>query len=124
MFNREIFSQLIRHRAFLAAFIVSAVVCSAVIIMCALYIRPSDIQVPMRYSAFGITNIYRSQWVEEFAFPGLAVLMFVLNTLVSIKLYRFKGPDFATAYQWLTAITFGIAFLMILAVFRVIAIVQ
>lgn len=115
---------MLRDRGFLGAFIASCVLLVALLVLSAASIRPSDIQVPLQYTAFGITNIYRSQWYNELAFPLFALVVFVMNTLIGIRFGTEKNRQFAVAYQWLTAVILAIAFLIMLAVFRVISIVQ
>lgn len=124
MYNKAAFKQAFADRGFLAAWIVSALLFIAIAIMCAIEIRPSDLQVPIRYTAFGITNIYRAQWYAELAFAGFAVLVMVLHTFIAVRLYSLKNRDIARGFMWLSAIVLAIAFLMFLAIFRVISIVE
>lgn len=124
MFKKEQILITLKDRGFLGAFIATAVVLLAIIILSAISIRPSDIQVPLHYTAFGITNIYRSQWYNELAFPLFGVLIFTVNSLVSVRLYNKKSRQFGIAYQWLTAVVLGVSLLIMMAVFRVISIVQ
>lgn len=124
MFKKEQIITTLKDRGFLGAFLVSALVFLLIIILSAIFIRPSDIQVPLYYTAFGITNIYRSQWYYELAFPLFGALLFVMNTLVGVRLYEKKNRNFGIAYQWLTAIMLGISLFVMIAVFRVISIVQ
>ena len=111
-------------RGFMFAWITSAVLFIIVIVLCLIEIRPSDLQVPIRYSAFGITNIYRAQWYNELSMAGFAVLVMVLHTLLSVRLYALKDRRYAVAFQWLTALMFGLTFFVFLAIFRVISIVE
>ena len=124
MQNKEFIRQVFSDRGFFLAWIASVLAFLAIVVLCALEIRPSELQVPIRYSAFGITNIYRAQWYSELGFVGFSVLTLVLHTLIGIKLYKIKNRDFAIAFQWLATIVLSIAFLTFLAIFKVISIVE
>jgi hypothetical protein len=124
MYNKALFKQVFADRGFLAAWLVSLIVFVAIAILCIFEIRPSDLQVPIRYTAFGITNIYRAQWYSELAFAGFALLVMGLHTVIAVRLYSIKNRDIARGFMWLTAIVLAIAFLIFLAIFRVISIVE
>lgn len=124
MYNKAAFKQALSNRGFLIAWIVTLVVFLAIVVLCVVEIRPSDLQVPIRYSAFGITNIYRAQWYHELTFVGFAVLVTVLHSLVAVRLYNLKNPDVARAFLWLTSVVLAIAFFIFLAIFSVISIVE
>ncbi len=121
---KQTFKTAFTDRGFLIAWLVGAVIFLAILIMCAVEIRPSDLQVPIRYSAFGITNIYRAQWYSELAMVGFAVLMMVIHTFLGVRLYSLKDRRYAIAFQWLTVVLLAITFLILLAIFRVISIVE
>lgn len=121
---KESFQQAVADRGYLMALIVSGVLFVANLILCAVEIRPNDLQVPIRYSAFGITNIYRAQWYNELGFVVFLILVFGLHTLISMKLLKIKNRTFAVAFQWLTAIILAIAFLFFLTIFRMVSIIE
>lgn len=124
MFNKAAFKQVFADRGFLAAWIVSLLFFIAIAVLCIIEIRPSDLQVPIRYTAFGITNIYRAQWYSELGFAAFAILVMGLHTFVAVRLYDLRNRDIARGFMWLTAIMLAIAFLIFLAIFRVISIVE
>lgn len=124
MYNKAAFKQALSDRGFLVAWIVSLAIFLAIIILCIVEIRPSDLQVPIRYSAFGITNIYRAQWYHELTFAGFAVLVASIHSLVAVRLYSLKNRDIARAFLWLTSVVLAISFFMFLAIFSVISIVE
>lgn len=124
MYNKTAFKQALSDRGFLIAWIVSLVVFLAILVLCVVEIRPSDLQVPIRYSAFGITNIYRAQWYYELAFAIFAIVVTTVHTLVAVRLYTLKNRDIARAFLWLTSVVLAIAFFIFLAIFSVISIVE
>ncbi|HMR73338.1 MAG TPA: hypothetical protein PKD68_05020 [Candidatus Saccharibacteria bacterium] len=124
MQNKATFKQVFADRGFLAAWVVSLLVVIAILILSVIEIRPTDLQVPIRYTAFGITNIHRAQWYAELAFPLFALLAMGLHTVIAVRLYALKNRDISRGFMWLTAVVLAIAFLMFSAIFRVISIVD
>lgn len=124
MQSKTVFKQIFADRGFLAPWIVSLLVLIAILILSIVEIRSSDLQVPIRYTAFGITNIYRAQWYVELAFPAFALLVMGLHTFIAARLYTLKNRDISRGFMWLTAVILAISFLMFLAIFRVISIVD
>ena len=121
---KESFISLIRFRPFMTAWIVSLLALLLVVVFCAIEIRPSDIQVPLRYTAFGITHIYREPWVNELLFPVFALLIFGAHTFVALKLASLKSVKIAVGFQWFTALLLLLVFMTLLAIFKVVAVLQ
>lgn len=121
---KNTFKQATGDRNYLIALILSGVVLLAILVLSAIEIRPSELQVPIRNTVFGITFTYREQWYNELAFVGLALLMGAFHTLIALKLYALKDRRYGIAFQWLTVIMLGITFLMLVAIFKVIAVVK
>jgi hypothetical protein len=90
----------------------------AAVVLTAYFVRPSDFQLPNRYSAFGVTNIYRGNWYYAFNFLGLAILIAVLNSLVGLKLYSAKGRKLALSYLWLSLLSLVITVITMAAILR------
>lgn len=124
MNRKELLRQVIRDRAFVAALVACVFFLLAIIVLGITQIHPSDLQIPLRNTVFGITHTYREQWYSELSLIGFAVIVAVLHTLISARLYTLKDRRYAIAFQWLTAILLGITFVILLAIFRVIAIVE
>lgn len=124
MYTKVALKQIFSDRGFLVAWVVTLLVFMAIAVLCIVEIRPSDLQVPIRYTAFGITNIYRAQWYAELSFAGFAVLVTALHTLIAIRLYGLKDREIARSFMWLTAVILAVAFFIFLAIFRVISIVD
>ena len=119
----ELFKQSLANRSYAIAFIVTSLVLIAILIFGAVKIRPSDIQVPMRNTVFGVTYTYSEQWYNQLTFVGFAIILAVLNTAFSVKLFHLKGEYYGIAFQWLTAILLGMTFVTLLAIFRVISVI-
>ena len=116
--------QALGDRGFVIALIVSAVILLAITILCIVEIRPNELQVPIRNTVFGITYTYREQWYSELSFAGFAVLVGVLNMLIAAKLYSIKDRRYGIAFGWLTATILLICFFILMAIFRVISVVE
>ena len=121
---RKTFIEAAKNRNLLIAGIVLGVLLLAILVVAAFNIRPNELQVPLRYSAFGITNIYREQWYYEFAFVGFAIVTAVCAYAIALKMFATKSAEFATYFLWLASIVMAIILVMIVAIFRVISVVQ
>ena len=53
-------------------------------------LHPSDIQIPVRYTGFGQTFIYRDQWYTQYSYVGLAVIVAAVNGFLALRLYQLK----------------------------------
>lgn len=87
-----------------------------------LQIRPSEVQLPVRYSAYGVTNLYRDQWFYLITFVGAGLVILLVHPLIVLKLLQVKGREFAIGFATLTIVVAFIAILLTLAVFRVVSI--
>ena len=76
-----------KDRTMIVLLIAAALALLAVVLTSVLRIHISDVQIPSRYSAYGTSNIYRSQWYFLYSLPLFALLVFTLNGFLSIKIY-------------------------------------
>lgn len=109
----------LKNRAYLAPFVLGGLLVVALLLLGAGHIRYSELQVPVRYTSFGITNFYREQWFYQFAFLAFGVLVYVFHTLLGLKLQQKKGGDFGLAFQWLTVAILFMTLVTVAAIFRV-----
>lgn len=100
------------------------IISTVIVLMGAFQIRPSELQVPIRYSSFGITNFYRDRWYYLLGFIFFAVMVAIMHVLISLKLYESKGRQLAIAFIWLSVITLVIASVFIYAILRVVSLSQ
>lgn len=110
---------MVRDRSFWAAWTVIGLVLVIIIAIGAVYIRPSDLQVPVRYSGFGISHFYRDKWFYQITFIVFALVVAVFHTLISAKLFQVKGRQFALGFLWLTGVILLIGTVFILAILRI-----
>lgn len=121
---KEAFSQAFRDRSFIIATASTAIALLAILVLCSFSIQPSEIQVPIRNTVFGITYTYREQWYNELIFPAFALLVAGFHTALSTRFYVLKDRRYAIVFQWLTTVILAVAFIMFIAIFRVIAVVS
>jgi hypothetical protein len=67
-----------------------AAACVILITTVVLRLHPSDIQVPVRYTGFGQTFIYRDQWYTQYSYVGLAVIVAAVNGFLAVRLYQLR----------------------------------
>lgn len=108
-------------RAFWAAWVVIGLIVAAIVVIGIVYIRPSDLQIPVRYSGFGITHFYRDKWYYEIIFIVFALVVAALHTLISARLLEVKGKQFALGFLWLTVVVLSVSCIFILAILRIAA---
>lgn len=111
-------------RGYLIAFVGLVLVALIIILMGIFQIRPSELQVPVRYSSFGVTNFYRDRWYYLIGFVVFAVVVALMHVLISLKLYVAKGRQLSIAFIWLSVIMLTISAVFIYAILRVVSLSQ
>ena len=117
-------TQALSDRAFFFVWLLMTLLVVVIIVLGATYIRPSDLQLPVRYSSFGITNFYRDKWYYLISFILFGLLVLVMHTGISLRLLSAKGRSFALAFLWMTVAMLLIASVTIYALFRVVTLSQ
>jgi cytochrome bd-type quinol oxidase subunit 2 len=115
---------LLRDRKYLFALIGLAAVVLFVVVITAVYVRPGELRVPVRYSRFDSKNYSLGQWFYLLNFLLFSVVVFVGHLLVSAKLYQEKGRDFALGFVYAGTTLLIIAAVFFLAIFRVVSFSQ
>ncbi len=77
--TKEVFRYVLKDRLMVAFIIVSLLLMVMVEVILFAWIRPSDIQIPIRYSGFGDT-LFNDRWYERLTFP----LFLLFQTIASI----------------------------------------
>lgn len=81
---------IIKDRTAVMLFIGLAGACVVLITTVVFRLHASDVQVPVRYTGFGQTFIYRDQWYTQYSYVGLAVIVSALNGFLAVKLYQLR----------------------------------
>ncbi len=79
-----------KDRVAVLLFAALGLACIVLITTVLLRLQPSDIQVPVRYTGFGQTFIYRDQWYTQYSYVGLALVVAAINGFLGIKLYQLR----------------------------------
>ncbi len=120
--EKDTVKRALRDRLLLILAIVTAGLALILILSSLLQIKPSDVQVPVRYSAYGVTNLYRDQWFYLISFIGAGLLLLLVHPLIILKLLQEKGREFALGFAVMSIAVAFIAVLLTLAVFRVVSV--
>src|SRR6266702_569581 len=120
MFKKRELIQFSRDRlavSLLAAFLL---IMLFLLIWTILNIHVSDVQLPVRYSGYGSTSIYRDRWYSLLSFGLFAILMGGINSYLIVKLHSARrGLSLGFA---LVSLTIGlIALVVAAAIFRLAA---
>lgn len=98
--TKKILTTLAKDRAIV--FVMAGLIVTAV--LCAIYfgvkINASDLQVSVKYTAFGTENVYRAHWTYFLSFVGFSIAIGVLHAGIMAKLYCVKGRRFALFFGW------------------------
>lgn len=113
------FKTALRNRSYLTPLVVGSLLLLSLFVLGAFNIRASKLQVPVRYTSFGVTNFYTEQWFYQMVFLFFGAVVLAVHTALAVQLYKKKGESFAVAFQWLTAVVLALTFLTVLAIFRV-----
>lgn len=114
----------LRDRMYLIALIVLIALSAGLVISTALQLQPSELQLPNRYTSFGITNFYRDKWYYLISFAVFGLVVLLIHVLLSLKLYARKGRELGVTMLWLGVAVVGIGYFMILALLQVVALSQ
>lgn len=117
---KEVFKETLRDRSFLIVWGILLIATLAFIVLASLRVSPSELQIPIRYSSFGVTNFYRDNWLYLLNFVIFGGVMFAVHSLLALKLYAIKGRQLALPFLWLGVGVFIIAYFIVFALFRVV----
>ncbi|MGH7196161.1 MAG: hypothetical protein ACREGJ_00115 [Candidatus Saccharimonadales bacterium] len=90
MFKKADWLAIAKDRTAIILLIVLGIGTIAILITTAARLHISDVQVPVRYTGYGVTNLYRDKWYSLLTFSGFAVLIATLNTLIALKVYQLR----------------------------------
>ena len=84
----------------------------ALILTTILRVQPSDIQVPVRFTGYGQSNIDRDLWYANLSYAAFGVLLAAINGYLAIKLHamnRMLGLGLMATTIFLLAVALIIA---------------
>ncbi|NCO10773.1 hypothetical protein GW930_02615 [Candidatus Saccharibacteria bacterium] len=97
---KNIFTELFTNRYIAILSIVLTLLSVAFIVYIAFAVRPSDLQLVTHYTAYGVTQLYRSQWWYLLSFAVLGALIAFFHIAIALKLFLVKGHPLAILYLW------------------------
>jgi len=109
----------VKDRAYMTPFIIGGLLLLSLFILGIISIRSSELQVPVRYTSFGVTNFYTEPWFYQLSFMLFGAVVYILHGFVGVQIYKKKGDKFATSFQWFTVVIMLITLLTTYAIFRI-----
>lgn len=116
---KNTFKEAIKSRVIISLWVLLLIQTVFLIIFTLANIHVSQLQIPVRFSAFSSTQYFRDQWFYIINFAVISLVYLVLNIAISVKLLNVKGRHLAIAFLWLSVAVLAISTLLILAVLRV-----
>jgi hypothetical protein len=130
--NKETIDLIIRDRTMVILLLAGTVLASIIIISSLLQVRPSDVQVPVRYSAYANISfadrpavlssgpqLGRDKWYYLLSFAVFGLLLLIAHPILMIKLLKQRGRYFAVGLGLTTILIGLIGILITQAVLRV-----
>lgn len=94
-------------------------ICIAYCIYVGASLRPSDLQVAVHYTAFGGTSFYRNKWYYMISFIGFGVLIAVMHSILTVKLYAQGRRQLALLFVLLSVLLVIITWFITWSVLKV-----
>jgi hypothetical protein len=104
-------------RVFLVLWALLVVEAVALIILTFALAKIGQPGVPYRYDGFSMAEIFRDNGSYLLNFVVFAVVVPVVNSLVSLKLYAIKGRNIGLAVLWLSVVVMAVAIVFAAALF-------
>ena len=116
----------ISDRALVISWFVLLLATLIIAIVFATQIRASELNIPVRYTAFGvgITHIYNDTWYYLINFIIFIAGSFILHTFISLKLFLQKGTAFARLFIHLSIVLLVIEYFLISSVLGIASLSQ
>lgn len=106
---KSAFKQAVRSRVFLALWIVIILQAVLLIVLTLSLGKVGQPGVPYRYDGFSETGIFRDNGSYLLNFVLFAIVVPILNSVVSLKMYLVRGRSVALGILWLTIVIMLVA---------------
>lgn len=110
---------IISDRVLAALIIIFILGCLTYCVFVGISLRPSGLQVAVHYTAFGEATFYREKWYYFINFIILGLLMMVMHTILTVKLYIQGRRQIALFFASLSLLLVVIAWFLTRAILRV-----
>ena len=88
MLKRSEWSAPLKDRSLVWLLIIQVVLLIVILAISVFRIQVSDILVPVRYTGYGVTFIYRDQWFSQYGYLIFGLLVAGMNTFFAVKTYK------------------------------------
>lgn len=116
---QELLREFIRDKRLLLAVVLLFLVATSFVIYIGFSVQPSELQVVTRYSAFGATHFYRSQWYYLVSFGLFGFIAAALHIILAARMVVIKNKSFALAFLWLCILLIVIAWITSQAILKI-----
>lgn len=124
MIERLKLRTLLADRGYSLLLIAMTLLMLAIIIIAAIYIRPGELRIPVRYSRFDSKIYTLEQWYYLLNYVLFAVIVWVAHLLVSAKLYQAKGRIFALSFVAAGVTVLVVTLVYFLSIVKVVTLTQ
>lgn len=90
MIKRSDWIAILKDRAAITLLLGVVTACLILIVAVVIRLHPSDIQIPVRYTGYGQTFIYRDQWYTQYSYVGFALIIMLINGFLAVRLYAMR----------------------------------
>jgi hypothetical protein len=104
--------QLLKDQPLLIGVVVVFLMVLAYVIYVLFNLHPTDLQVAIRYTAFGGTQYYRGKWYYLLNFVAFGIFITVAHTLIVAKLQSRGLRSLAIGFIWLTILLLVVSFVV------------
>lgn len=84
-------------------------------------LRPSDLQVAVHYSAFGMTNFYREKWYYLLSFALFGGVLMFAHVVLAARIYSQERRQLALLFTALSILMLFVAWVLTRSVLRIAA---
>ncbi|MGI8634521.1 MAG: hypothetical protein ACR2KZ_03875 [Segetibacter sp.] len=85
----------------------------------AFQIQPSDLNVKIRYTAFGFTNYYDNAWYYLLSFIVFWIFVLIIHLLIAAKLYDQRGAYSARLFLLLSIVIVAVEYFIVSSILEV-----
>jgi hypothetical protein len=109
------FQEALRSRVFLVLWVIILLQTVALVILTLSLGKIGQPGVPYRYDGFSATGIFRDNGSYLLNFALFAVVVPILNSLISLKMYVVRGRNVGLGILWMTVIVMLVATVFVVA---------
>jgi hypothetical protein len=119
--NKEEISALFSDRTVVISLLLVIILCIVLCGVALVGLKVSDIQLPVRYSDYGMTNTYRDKWYYLLSFPLLAILVAVGHTMIALKLLS-KSRELTIGFLLISSVMLAFGIIVTAAVLHLVGV--